>query len=97
MQLTIPHKYSEIEAITYVKKILNQSRSQIAAHVTDMEEKWEGNVLHFAFTTQKQHIKGTLTIKDKAFDLYAKLPLMMRMFEGRIEKMIKEQVGEMLK
>ena len=31
---------------------------------------------------------------DHEFDVYAKLPLMLRMFEGRIEKMIKEQIAQ---
>ena len=96
MKVSIPHKFTEVEAITRVKKILNESRSKLADHLTDVEEKWEGNVLNFAFTAQKQHISGTLTVRDRIFELYAKLPLTLRLFEGRIEKMIKEQAGAML-
>jgi uncharacterized protein YicC (UPF0701 family) len=96
MNVSIPHKDSEIAAITKVKKILNESRSKLADHLTDVQEKWEGNVLHFEFTAQKQHISGTLTVKDRVFELYAKLPLTLRLFEGRIEKMIKEQASAML-
>jgi uncharacterized protein YicC (UPF0701 family) len=96
MKVSIPHKYSQIEAITRVRKILNESRSKLADHLTDVEEKWDANTLHFAFTAQKQHISGTLEVKDKVFELYAKLPLTLRLFEGRIEKMIKEQAGAML-
>ncbi|HUO56164.1 MAG TPA: polyhydroxyalkanoic acid system family protein [Candidatus Paceibacterota bacterium] len=97
MQVTIPHKDSEIAAITKVKKVLNESRSKLAAHVTDVEEKWEGNVLHYAFTAQGYRITGTLTVKDKLFELYAKLPLTLRLFEGRIQKMIQEQASTMFK
>jgi hypothetical protein len=96
MKVSIPHKDSEITAITKVKKILNDSRSKLAGQVSDVEEKWDGNVLTFAFTAQKQHITGTLTVKDRVFELYAKLPFTLRLFEGRIEKMIKEQAGQML-
>ena len=96
MKISIPHKFSQVEAETRVKKVLNESRSKLAAHLTDVEEKWEGSTLHFAFTAQKQHISGTLEVKDKTFDLSAKLPLTLRLFEGRIEKMIQEQAGAML-
>ena len=96
MKLSIPHKYSQIEAMTRVQKILNESRSRLAEHLSDVEERWEGAVLHFAFTAQKQHISGTLDVKDKSFDLYAKLPLTLRLFEGRIEKMIAEQAKSVL-
>jgi len=96
MKVTIPHKFSQIEAITRVKKVLNESRSKLADHLTDVEERWDNNTLNFAFTAQKQHISGTLEVKDRVFELYAKLPLTLRLFEGRIEKMIKEQAGTML-
>ena len=45
---------------------------------------------------QGQHISGTLEVRDAVFDINAKLPLMMRMFEGRIEKALKEQTAQML-
>lgn len=96
MKVSIPHKFTQIEAITNVKKILEHSRSQMAAHLTEMTEKWDGNVLTFAFTAQKQHISGTLEVKDKMFDLYAKLPLTLRLFEGKIEKMILEESKRLL-
>ena len=96
MQFTIPHKESQLAAIVRIKKALQQSRSQLASHVTQMKEEWKDNVLHFSFTLQKSHIEGTLTVKEKAYEIYAKLPLIWRLFESRIEKEIKEQVSNLL-
>jgi hypothetical protein len=96
MKISIPHKTTQIEAITRVKKVLNQSRAQMAAHVTDVTESWEGNILAFSFSVQKQHISGTLEVTDHSFELYAKLPLMMRLFEGKIEKMIQDESKKIL-
>lgn len=91
MKVSIPHKQTQIEAITHIKRILNESRSQMAAHLADVKEEWQGNVLSFAFTAQKQRISGTLEVRDHSFELDAKLPLMMRLFEAKIEKMIQEE------
>ena len=96
MQITIPHKESRISAITRIKKALSQSRSQLAAHVENMQEEWRENVLHFSFLLQKNKISGTVTVTDTTYDIYAKLPLIWRLFEGRIEKEIKEQITQML-
>lgn len=68
----------------------------MAAHLTDVKEEWNANVLTFAFTAQKQHISGTLDIQDHSFELDVKLPLMMRMFEGRIKKMIEDETKKVL-
>ena len=60
------------------------------------EERWEGDTLNFTMNAQGQRISGTLLVTDSAFVFDAKLPLMLRMFEGRIEKMIEEQTKQML-
>ena len=96
MKVSIPHKQTKVAAITHIKKILNDSRSMMASQVSDMKESWEGNILTFAFTAQKNHISGTLEVKDRSYELYAKLPLMMRLFEGKIEKMIQEESKKVL-
>ena len=80
--------------VVLVQDMLNQHRNELSQHASDIKEEWKENVLHFGFTAQGTHIEGTLTVEDREFDVYAKLPLMLRMFEGRIEKMIKEQIAQ---
>ncbi|MBM3261095.1 hypothetical protein FJY93_01615 [Candidatus Kaiserbacteria bacterium] len=96
MQFSIPHKESQLGAITRIKKTLNDARSQLASHATIEKEEWNHNILTFAFTAQKQHFSGTLTVKDHSFEIDVKLPLMMRMFEGRIKKMIEDETKKMI-
>ena len=94
MKFTIPHKQTEQEAITHVTSLLAQHHAQLEQQVTELKEEWQGNVLNFGFTAQGAHIEGTLTVRDQAFDVYAKLPLMLKLFEGRIERTIKEQIAQ---
>ncbi|HEY4516714.1 MAG TPA: polyhydroxyalkanoic acid system family protein [Candidatus Paceibacterota bacterium] len=96
MHLNIPHKFSREEALERVKKVLVDARPQLTGKATIEEERWESDILHFAFTTEGQHISGQLKVKDKEFELDAKLPLMLRMFEGKIEKMIAAQATQIL-
>lgn len=98
MHLNIPHKFGQQKAIDRLKAALEQAKTnpQVKDQLTIEKEEWDGNTLTFEFTAQKQHITGTLVIEDKDFILDAKLPLMLRMFEGRIEKMIGEQVKGLL-
>ncbi len=95
MHVEIPHQFSKQEAINRVKKALNESRGQILAQAPDFKDAWQGDSLAFEATVQGKHITGTLGIEDKQFVLDAKLPLLWRMFEGRIESAIKEQVSKM--
>lgn len=97
MHIDIPHKFkTKEEAAARVKAALNDARPQLASKATIEKEEWEENTLTFAATVQGQAISGTLVVRESVFDINAKLPLMMRMFEGRIEKAIKEQTSKML-
>ena len=96
MHVKFPHKFSRQEAVLRVKNALNAARPQLGDKAQIDEERWENNILYFAFTANGQHITGHVEVTDKEFDITAKLPLMLRLFEGRLEKMIREQGAQML-
>lgn len=97
MQVTIPHKFTKDEAVKRVKMALEEARTKIGDQATIDREEWQGDTLHYGFTAQGQSISGTFEVREKEFELYAKLPLMLRMFEGKIKKAIEEQAAGMLK
>ena len=96
MHLKLPHKFTKSEALQRVKQMLEQGRTQLAEKVTIQEERWENDILHFAFTAEGQSISGQLTVEDHDYIIDAKLPLMLKLFEGKIEKMIQEQAAKAL-
>lgn len=96
MHLKIPHQFSREEATARVKKVLQGAKPQLAGKAEIREERWEGDTLYFAFSAEGQHISGQLAVEDQQFVLDAKLPFMLRMFEGQIEKMITTQASQLL-
>ena len=96
MNVKFPHKFSKQEAIDRVKHILADAKPKLGDKGEITEERWEGDTLHFAFDAQSQHISGALEVRDTEYEINAKLPLMMRLFEGRLEKMIMDQASQML-
>jgi len=97
MHIQLPHKTSQRAAIDRVKKGLIEARPHMKDQVVIDKEEWQDNMLNFAFTAQGKQITGVLQITDTEFVVDAKLPLLWRMFEGKIEKMIMEQAQGMLK
>lgn len=91
MKVSIPHNTTQADAIARVKRMIDEQREKITEHATDVEEQWEGHVLHYSFTAQGKTISGTLTVGERDFELYAKLPLSLRLFEGTIERMIEAE------
>jgi precorrin-3B methylase len=95
MQFSLPFKGSAEQGVVRLKQLLDEHRDQVARKATDVQEEWNGNVLSFAFTAEGKRIEGTVTVSDGAYNVYAKLPLMMRMFEGTIERMIQSEVKKL--
>jgi hypothetical protein len=92
MHLVIPHKTTAAAAVKRVKDGLSENRTQIDQNATITEERWEGDTFHFGVEVQGKVITGTPEVTDTDFVLDAKLPLLWRMFEGRIEKEIEKQI-----
>src|SRR3990167_11018093 len=97
MQVTIPHQFSKAQAKERVVLALQDARQKIGTQATIERQEWEGDTLTFGFTAQGQSISGTFEVREHEFYLDAKLPLMLRMFEGRIKAAIEQQATHLLK
>ena len=87
---------SKDRAILKVKTALMQSKAQIAEQAKFNKEEWDAEgVFHFDVELQGKTITGTLTTTDKEYIVDAKLPLLWRMFEGRIESEAKKYIEQM--
>ncbi len=95
MHLELPHKMTQAKAIAHIKDKLDQHRKELVEHATINTEEWQDNTLHFAIDFQGKKISGTLLITDTDYVLDATLPLLWRMFEGKIEAEVKKQVEKM--
>lgn len=95
MKISLPHKGTQAEGVAQIKKMLADNQDKIAASATEVTTAWADHILSFAFTAQGSHITGTLTVLDREFQLYAQLPLALRLFEGTIEHMIASEVKKL--
>lgn len=95
MQFSLPFRGDAQQGITKLKQLLDQHRDQVAQKASDVKEEWDDNVLSYAFTVEGKHIEGTVTVRDGSYDVYAKLPLALRLFEGTIERMIEAEAKKL--
>jgi len=97
MHFEVPHSFTEKQAVERIKQGLVQAAPHLKQNqVTIDKQDWQGNTLDFAATLQGKQITGSVQVLENKFVIDAKLPLLWRMFEGRIEKMIAEQAAGML-
>lgn len=96
MHIEIPHKFTQADAVRRIKEALEEQRPRLTQFGSLDKEEWDENTLHFAAALQGKKITGQLQVQENQYVLDATLPLMWRMFEGRIEKAIEENAQKML-
>ncbi len=95
MQIQVPHQFTKQGAITQINRALQEAESKLQGQATIDRAEWEGETLMYAVTVQGAKISGSVEVLDTSFDITIKLPLMLRLFEGRIKKQIEEQLKQM--
>jgi hypothetical protein len=95
MHFKVPHKTTKTEAKQRVKDALEQARPHMKGQAEINKEEWQGDTLHFDVNLQGKNVTGTIEITEMEIVMNAKLPLMWRLFEGRIEKEIAKQVAQL--
>ncbi|OGG60767.1 hypothetical protein A2765_01480 [Candidatus Kaiserbacteria bacterium RIFCSPHIGHO2_01_FULL_56_24] len=93
MHFQISHTKTKTEAKQKVKDAIEGARPHMKEQVVVKEERWDGDTFHFLVDLQGKQVTGTLLVTDTDFIIDAKLPLLWRLFEGRIEKEIAKQVA----
>jgi hypothetical protein len=95
MHFQVPHQMTASKARGRVNAMLNQYRGQIMQQAKIIKEEWKGDKLVFEVEIQGKKVTGYLDITDTDYIFDATLPLMWRLFEGKIEKEIQKQVAAM--
>ncbi len=95
MHFKAPHKTTKTAAKQKVKDAIEAARPHMKDQVVINTEEWQGDIFHCDVNLQGKKVTGTLEVTDMDFIVDAKLPLLWRMFEGRIEKEIAKQMEAM--
>ena len=96
LSFTFEHELTQKEALRRIKTLLKEVKKEHAGLVSDLEESWEGDTGSFSFIAMGYPIKGTLDVDAPAISLDAEVPLAVRMFKGKIEKILREQADALL-
>ncbi len=92
--VTIPHTLSTEEAV----KRLNRFTETVGTNqqVSDLEQSWQGNDLHFGFKTFGIQIRGVSAVCADQLQVSGELPFSAMMFKGKIESEIKKVLAKLL-
>jgi len=97
MRIAIPHHTTRANAHRIIEQKLSQVEQHYGQYVSDVEQQWTGDTLTIAAKAKGFSIKGTIEITDTEVILDGKLPLMAKMFEGRIKSTVEKEGTELFR
>jgi len=96
LNVNVPHTLGKEQAICRLKERLNQAKNKFGQEVSHLEERWNGDVLSFGFSTLGVKVRGTVTSAESEVKVTAKLPYAAMLFRGAIERQIRNELENIL-
>ncbi|HEX6101202.1 MAG TPA: polyhydroxyalkanoic acid system family protein [Thermoanaerobaculia bacterium] len=97
MRIAVPHNTSKNVARGKLDQRLGQLLSQFGGHAEEIEHEWLGDTMRFRGKARGMAVEGTVEVTDAAIILDAKLPLLAKMFEGRIREAVQREADSMFR
>jgi hypothetical protein len=95
MRIAVPHNTSKHVARGKVDQRLGQLLAQFGGHADEIEHEWSGDTMRFKGKARGISVQGTVEITDAAIVIDAKLPLVAKLFEGRIREAVQREADAM--
>ena len=96
LEMTIPHKLSQEEALKRIKTLLGEVKKQFANKISNLLEEWGGNVGKFSFSTLGFNVSGRLIVSQSQIELLGNIPFAAVLLKGKIESVIRERANALL-
>lgn len=97
MRIAVPHNTSKPVARGKVDQRLGQLLAQFGGHAEEIEHEWSGDTMRFRGKARGMSVEGTVEVTDAAVVIDAKLPMIAKMFEGRIREAVQREADAMFR
>lgn len=96
LTITIPHQLGREEARRRIGEQASRLQGQHGGLLERVEQRWEGDTLHFLVGAVGQSVTGTLRVEQQDVHLEVALPWMLSMLSGVVKQQIERQGRQLL-
>jgi hypothetical protein len=91
MRIAVPHRTDKQTARRKVQDRLQQLLAVYGHYLSDIDQRWEGDLLVFSGKAKGFKAHGTVEVTDSEVIIDGKLPLLAKPFEPRIKSTIERE------
>ena len=96
MSVSVPHKLSQEEATTRLKKFVSEMKTQFGSQAKNLSESWESNKGTFSFEVMGMSLSGVLNIEPDQVRMDGQFPMTALPFKGKIESAVRDKLQQLL-
>lgn len=96
LTMTVPHALGQQEAIQRLQERFQAAIQSYQDRVQGLQQQWNDNALTYRFQAFGMSVNGSARVEPSEVTVVMELPLMATMFQGTIEKRLREKLGEIL-
>jgi hypothetical protein len=98
MKIDYPHNLTQEESYERINRLLSELQEQHADKISDPETTWNSGHTRMDYSMKVMgfNTSGQITLRDGQVSLDGKIPLMAKMFSGKIEEMVRLQLDDLL-
>jgi len=97
MKISIPHHTTRQTAKKRLDELAADLLKRFGHMATDVERRWDGDILHFSAKAKGMKAEGTMEVTDQDVRIHGKLPLLAKPFEGKIKTAIEQEALKVFK
>ena len=96
LTISIPHQLGRDEAKRRLSEGASQLLSQQGGLLGRVEQRWDGDTMHFLVAAAGQSVSGTAHVTEQTVNLDIALPWMLSLLAGTVKKQIEQQGHKLL-
>lgn len=96
MKVTSEHGLTKQDAIERLDAFLARMQQEYSGQLSEVEQAWHDDSLEFSFRARGMKLSGNMTVTSTAVIVEVGLPLLARVFEGELQRRLKEGLDKVL-
>ncbi len=94
--VSVPHQLSEEEALSRIKSLVADLKSQYGSQVGNVTERWNGNKCDFSLKLKMFKLSGTILVDTSSAQIRGSMPPGTGRFEGKAKSLIEDRAKKLL-
>lgn len=96
IDFSVTHSLSEAEALKRIKNLIKETKKEHGDLISDLKEKWEGNLGTFSFSAQGYSVSGTILVAGPEVTLAGEIPWALSFLKGTIKRTLADRAKKLL-